>query len=195
MRGPLPGGIDAGDLGVSIWQPAFPSFQSVSVSGDFSFGQNPHATFKRSNITLADDVHWVKGTHDISFGFHGELARVDVVNQNGQPGQFSFASTTTNNAMASFFLGYMSSFSQSAGQFQDNRAKFVGLYVQDSWKATPGSHLTTACAGSRLYRRATPAAWGNSIPRPTRAVVSLPSIPTRLLASCSRATRAFRTMA
>ncbi|HZQ45022.1 MAG TPA: carboxypeptidase regulatory-like domain-containing protein [Acidobacteriaceae bacterium] len=137
VRGPLAGGIDAGDLGVNIWQPAFPSFQSVSVSGDFSFGQNPHATFKRSNITLADDVHWVKGTHDISFGFHGELARVDVVNQNGQPGQFSFASTTTNNAMASFFLGYMSSFSQSAGQFQDNRAKFVGLYVQDSWKATP----------------------------------------------------------
>lgn len=137
VRGPLPGGIDAGDLGVNIWQPSFPSIQSISVSGNFSFGQNPHATFKRSNITLADDVHWVSGTHDVSFGFHGELARVDVVNQNGQPGQFSFASTTTNNAMASFFLGYMSSFSQSAGQFQDNRAKFVGLYIQDSWKATP----------------------------------------------------------
>jgi hypothetical protein len=137
VRGPLPGGIDAGTLGVNIWQPAFPSFQSVSVSGDFSFGQNPHAVFKRSNITLSDDVHWVKGTHDVSFGFHGELARLDVVNQNGQPGSFSFASTTTNNAMASFFLGYLSSFSQSAGQFQDNRAKFIGVYVQDSWKATP----------------------------------------------------------
>ncbi|SEG70518.1 Carboxypeptidase regulatory-like domain-containing protein [Bryocella elongata] len=137
VRGPLPGGIDAGTLGVNIWQPAFPSFQSISVSGDFSFGQNPHATFKRSNITLSDDVHWVKGSHDVSFGFHGELARLDVVNQNGQPGQFTFAATGTNNAMASFFLGYMSAFSQSAGQFQDNRAKFIGTYVQDSWKATP----------------------------------------------------------
>jgi hypothetical protein len=137
VRGPLPGGIDAGTLGVNIWQPAFPSVQSISVSGDFSFGQSPHATFKRSNVTLSDDVHWVKGTHDISFGFHGELARLDVVNTNGQPGQFTFASTTTNNAMASFFLGYLSSFSQSAGQFQDNRAKFIGTYVQDSWKATP----------------------------------------------------------
>ena len=96
VRGPLPGGIDAGDRGLNIWQPAFPSFQSVSVSGDFSFGQNPHATFKRSNITLANNV---------GFGFHGEFAHVYVVNQNGQPSQFSFASTTTNNAMASFFLG------------------------------------------------------------------------------------------
>lgn len=137
VRGPLPGGIDAGTLGVNIWQPTFPSVQSISVSGDFSFGQTPHATFKRSNMTLSDDVHWVKGTHDVSFGFHGELARLDVVNQNGQPGQFTFASTTTNNAMASFFLGYLSSFSQSAGQFQDNRAKFTGVYIQDSWKATP----------------------------------------------------------
>jgi hypothetical protein len=137
VRGPLPGGIDAGTLGVNIWQPAFPSFQSVSVSGDFSFGQSPYATFARSNLTLADDVHWVKGNHDLAFGFHGEVARVDVVNQNGQPGQFSFASTTTNNAMASYFLGYMSAFSQSSGQFQDNRAKFIGVYAQDSWKVTP----------------------------------------------------------
>ena len=59
------------------------------------------------------------------------------MNQNGQPGQFTFASTTTNNAMASFFLGYMSAFSQSAGQFQNNRAKFIGTYIQDSWKLTP----------------------------------------------------------
>lgn len=137
VRGPLPGGINANTLGVNIWQPSFPSFQSISVSGNFSFGQNPHAAFARSNMTLADDVHWVKGSHDLAFGFHGEVARVDVVNQNGQPGQFSFASTTTNNAMASFFLGYMSSFSQSSGQFQDDRAKFIGLYAQDSWKATP----------------------------------------------------------
>ena len=137
VRGPLPGGIDVGTLGVNVWQPAFPSFQSVSVSGNFSVGQTPHATFARSNMTLADDVHWVKGTHDLAFGFHGEVARVDVVNQNGQPGSFSFASTTTNNAMASYFLGYMSSFSQSSGQFQDNRAKFIGVYAQDSWKATP----------------------------------------------------------
>jgi len=134
VRGPLPGGVDVADLGVKIWQPAFHSIQSISVSGDFSFGQNPHATFRRSNLTLADDLHWVRGSHNVAFGFHGEVAKVDVVNDFNAPGTFSFTSTTTNNAMASFFLGYLSSFGQANGQFQNNRAKFLGLYAQDSWK-------------------------------------------------------------
>jgi len=134
IRGPLPGGIDVGTLGVNIWQPAFPSFQSVGVTGDFSFGQNPHATFKRSNTTVAEDLHWIRGTHNIAFGFHGELSHLEVINMNGQPGSFSFTSTTTNNAMASFFLGYLSSFSQASGSFQNNTGKFLGAYAQDSWK-------------------------------------------------------------
>ncbi|MGB7265555.1 MAG: carboxypeptidase regulatory-like domain-containing protein, partial [Terracidiphilus sp.] len=134
IRGPLPGGIDADTLGVNVWQPAFPSFQSISVSGDFSFGQNPYATFKRSNTTVAEDLHWIHGAHNIAFGFHGELSHLEVINDNGQPGSFSFASTTTNNAMASFFLGYLSSFSQASGSFQNNTGKFIGAYVQDSWK-------------------------------------------------------------
>ena len=136
VRGPLPGGINVGTLGVNIWQPAFPSFQSVSISGDFSFGQNPWATFKRSNITLAEDMHWVKNTHNVSFGFHGEMSRLEVINDNGQPGSFGFNATTTNNAMASYFLGYLSSFSQASGSFQNGKGKFIGTYVQDSWKPT-----------------------------------------------------------
>lgn len=136
VRGPLSGSIDVADLGVNIWQPAFKSIQSIGVSGYFSIGDNPHATFKRSNMTLADDVHWVKGSHNIALGFHGELSRVDVVNQNGQPGTFSFNATTTNNALASFFLGYVNEFKQNSGQFQQNRGTFLGGYVQDSWKVS-----------------------------------------------------------
>jgi hypothetical protein len=134
VRGPLAGGIDVGTLGVNIWQPSFPSFQSVSISGDFSFGQSPYATFERSNMTLSEDLHWVKGAHNVSFGFHGEASRLEVINTNGQPGSFSFTSTTTNSAMASFFLGYLTSFSQNSGSFQNNTGKFIGTYVQDSWK-------------------------------------------------------------
>ena len=134
VRGPLSGSIDVADLGVNIWQPEFKSIQSIGVSGYFSIGDNPHATFKRSNMTLADDLHWVKGSHNIALGFHGELSRVDVVNQNGQPGTFSFNATTTNNALASFFLGYVNEFKQNSGQFQQNRGTFLGGYAQDSWK-------------------------------------------------------------
>ncbi|HEU5341961.1 TonB-dependent receptor, partial [Edaphobacter sp.] len=135
VRGPMPGAIDVGDLGVNVYQPPTKAIQTLKVSGFFSIGDNPYGTFKRSNVTLADDVHWVKGNHSIAFGFHGELSRVDVINQNGQPGQFTFNATTTNSAIASFFLGYVNSFKQTSGQFQANRAKYTGAYAQDVWKA------------------------------------------------------------
>lgn len=133
-RGPLGGGINLNDLGVNVWQPSFKSIQSISIASYFSVGDNPHADFLRSNVTLADDVHWVKGSHTFAFGFHGELAKVDVVNQNGQPGTYSFAATNGNTALANFLFGYLNTFSQSSGQFQDNRGKFIGAYAQDSWK-------------------------------------------------------------
>jgi len=135
-RGPLPGGINMNTLGVNVWQPTYHSIQSINVSGAFSLGQNPHAIFKRSNVTMADDLHWIKSTHAMAFGFHGELSKLAVINDNGQPGSYGFNSTTTNNSMASFFLGYMASFSQASGSFQNNLGKFVGIYAQDSWKPT-----------------------------------------------------------
>ena len=135
-RGPKAGGINMNDLGVNIWQPAFKSIQSISIATYFSVGDNPHSDFLRSNVTLSDDVHWVKGQHNLAFGFHGEQAKVDVINQNGQPGTFSFTSTNGNTALANFLFGYLASFTQSSGQFQANRAKYFGVYAQDSWKMT-----------------------------------------------------------
>ena len=136
IRGPVGGTINVADLGVNIYQPPTKAIQSISVSGFFSIGDNPTGTFKRSNVTLADDVHWVRGQHDMAFGFHGELSRIDVVNQNGLPGTFSFNATTTNSAIASFFLGYDYEFKQSSGQYQQDRAKYTGVYAQDTWRIT-----------------------------------------------------------
>jgi hypothetical protein len=141
-RGPLSGGINMNDLGLNIWQPAFKSIQSISVAGYFSIGDNPHADFLRSNFTLSDDLHWVKGAHSISFGFHGEISRVDVVNQNGQPGTYSFTASNGNTALANYLFGYLATFSQSSGQFQNNRGKFYGTYIQDSWKVSRRLTLT-----------------------------------------------------
>lgn len=133
-RGPLDGGINANDIGIPIWQPSFKSIQSIGVANYFTMGDNPFATFLRSNITLADDLHWVKGQHNIAIGFHGEISKVDVVNQNGQPGTFSFAASNGNTSLANFLFGYLATFSQNSGQFQQNRAKYYGGYVQDSWR-------------------------------------------------------------
>ena len=135
-RGPLAGGINVNDLGVNVWQPAFKQINSIAVSGFFTIGDNPQADFARANYTLTDDLHWQLGSHSLAFGFHGEVAKVDITNAFEQPGQFTFSANVTNNAMASFLTGYLGSFVQASGQFLNLRGKFTGFYAQDSWKLT-----------------------------------------------------------
>jgi hypothetical protein len=133
-RGPLPGGINVADLGVNIWQPAFKQINQILVSGFFTLGDNPQGAFRRANYTLGDDVHVLVGSHSLTFGFHGENAKVDVNNLFQQPGLFTFNANITNNAIASFLLGYVQNFAQASGQFLNLRGHFYGFYGQDSWK-------------------------------------------------------------
>ena len=136
-RGPLPGSIDVADLGVNIWQPAFKQINSIAATGYFSIGDNPQGLFRRANYTLTDDLHLLRGRHNIAFGYHGEVSKVDVNNLYRQPGNFTFNANNTNDAIASFLFGYVEEFSQASGQFFNARITFNGAYVQDSWKATP----------------------------------------------------------
>jgi Carboxypeptidase regulatory-like domain len=135
-RGPLPGSINVADLGVNIWQPAFKQINQIAVTNFFTVGDNPQGAFRRANYTLGDDVHVELGSHSLTFGFHGEDAKVDVNNLFQQPGLFTFNANVTNNAIASFLTGYVQSFSQASGQFLNLRGHFYGFYGQDSWKLT-----------------------------------------------------------
>ena len=135
-RGPQPGGIDAADLGVNIWQPDYKQINSIQASGDFNIGGNPQAFFRRANYTLSDDMHIQHGSHSIAFGYHGEVAKIDVNNLFRQPGNFTFNANNTGDAIASFLFGYVQEFSQASGQFFNARDVFTGLYALDSWKAS-----------------------------------------------------------
>src|ERR1017187_3402530 len=135
-RGPIAGGISVADLGVNIWQPAFKQINSIAATGFFSIGDNPQGFFRRANYTLTDDLHIQLGKHNIAFGYHGEVSKVDVDNLFRQPGNFTFNANNTNDAIASFLFGYVNEFSQASGQFFNARDKFNGAYIQDSWKAT-----------------------------------------------------------
>jgi hypothetical protein len=145
-RGPLPGAISVADLGVNIWQPAFKQINQIAVTGGFTVGDNPQGAFRRANYTLGDDVHVQSGSHNMTFGFHGEQAKVDVDNLFQQPGLFTFNANVTNNAFASFLTGYVASFSQASGQFLNLRGHFFGFYGEDSWKL---SHNFTLNYGIR----------------------------------------------
>jgi hypothetical protein len=135
-RGPNAGGISVNDLGVAeVWQPAFKQINSIT-NGFFSVGDNPQGFFRRSNYTLTDDLHYVWGKHNVAFGYHGEIGKVDVDNLYRQPSNFTFNANNTNDATLSFLLGYVYEFTQASGQFFNARDKFNGGYIQDSWKTT-----------------------------------------------------------
>lgn len=134
-RGPLAGAPNVNDLGVNVWQPAFKQINQIQAAGYFTIGDNPAASFRRNNYTLADDLHWVLGSHTLGFGFHGELAKVDVDNQYQQPGVFQFNSNASiTNPLAGFLLGGLTNFQQASGQYFNNRYHVTGYYAQDSWK-------------------------------------------------------------
>jgi len=138
-RGPLAGGINVNDLGVNIWQPAFKQINQIQTSGFFTIGDNPQGFFRRANYTLGDDLHIQLGNHNLGFGFHGEISKVDVNNLYRQPGTFTFNDNlgTVGDPLASFLFGYVYEFQQASGQFFNGRDKFYGVYGQDSWKMTP----------------------------------------------------------
>jgi hypothetical protein len=135
-RGPLANAPSVADLGVNIYQPPDKAIVGIAATGFFSLGDNAHAVFQRNNYTLVDDLHWVKGSHNIAFGVHAELSKVDIDSQFNQPGSFTFNSNNTNYALASFLLGYLYTFQQGAGQYFNDRDQFYGFYAQDSWKVS-----------------------------------------------------------
>ena len=137
IRGPASSSLDVDDLGSNIWQPAFKQINEIQVSpGYFTISVNPQAAFIRNNYTLTDDIHFLLGRHNIDFGYHGELSKIDVNNDFEQPGEFFFNSNFTQDAAASFLFGDLYQLVQASGEYFNVRGKFQGAYVQDSWKAT-----------------------------------------------------------
>ena len=136
-RGPASGAPNVADLGVqNIYQTHPPTIDSISVSGFFSVAENPLAAFVRQGEDFADDVSWNHGRHDMRFGVSYEKSRFDLVNNNSADGSFGFTADVTNVALASYLLGYLRTFSQLAGQPENIRGVFFGIYAQDTFRAS-----------------------------------------------------------
>jgi hypothetical protein len=137
-RGPAPQSPNMADFGVTnIVQSVPKAIQSISVSGFFSIAENPLAAFPRQGFTWADDVSWVRGSHDFRFGFSANWSRVEQVNNYGEDGFYTFTSDATNLAPASFLLGTMRTFTQDWNDVpQDGRDLFLGFYAQDSYRVS-----------------------------------------------------------
>jgi hypothetical protein len=133
------------DLGVNMYV-AIPNYTQLSVTnysgGGFNVGCGTCAPgfFDINTYQMADDVTWIKGKHQIGFGFDIRKDQFNSVNNQQDNGQFTFNGGTTGNGLADLELGRFSGLTDGNALSDYLRQTVFAMYVQDAWKVT--SHFS-----------------------------------------------------
>jgi hypothetical protein len=140
--------FDPGVLGVNTFN-AIPGYMALSVSGGFSVGggtTNP-GHFNSTEWQFVDDVGYIHGNHEFSFGVDYIYALMSTVNNRPANGIYSFTGSALSSngsyGYADFFAASSSSldsFSQGLHDLENDGQTTFALYAQDSWK--PRRNLT-----------------------------------------------------
>lgn len=134
-RGPAANVPNVGDLGVNLYQPAeYVGIEYISATGYFSLGNTMPASFIRNTFNWSDDVTWIRGRHNFSFGGQITRARLDINNFYQTAGDFYFTGDATGDGMADLLLGRLRYLVQGNGQYGRNRNTYAGLYAQDTFR-------------------------------------------------------------
>lgn len=110
---------------------------NVDITGFTGFSDLPGGTDIEPSYELHDDLTWVKGAHTIEGGFSWLRYQFNSAS-NETHGDFSFTGRYTGNPFADFLLGDLSSSDHQIGPVSGwpTNDQF-GMFIQDSWKATP----------------------------------------------------------
>ena len=149
-RGYAPNDINAATLGVSIFQFEPNGLQMSEGKFTIGGGTNSVAHFNDNALALNDDVTWVRGKHQLSFGGEWVQNELNIGNVYEGNGIFTFngeysgsgpnGGTTIGDQNLDFLWGTLSAFQQSKEQQNALRGPLPSLYGQDTFHAT--SRLT-----------------------------------------------------
>ena len=138
---------DLSDFGVKIWQPTPKAIERMKVKGYFSFGANPYLAFERNSYNLSDDLGWVHGNHNFTFGGRIELSKIN----NGGPTKLRGCSPSIRT-LAVAWQAFCSVLCRPSFRAQV-RAPLCATRSPEFMRRIPGGSLgacpsTTACAMS-----------------------------------------------
>jgi hypothetical protein len=140
----------AGGASIVPLAPQLEGVESV-VFNSFSIGTNTNQ-LKQVNNTyqIADGFSKVRGNHTLKFGgeFHYDQVNANPIAQFN--GNFVFTGSETGSDFADFLIGAPSQYNQSQLNFFYSRNKYVGGYVQDSWKLAPNLTLNYGLRYDRI---------------------------------------------
>jgi len=128
----------ASDIGVNVYS-SVPKFLILAITGGFSMGSGIEieSRYATTAYSLSDDVSWVKGNHQLSFGGYGSFfVSNSYANVRSSP-NFSFTGIATGLGLGDFLTGKLTLLDQATPNTIFVRQWFMGLYGQDTWKASP----------------------------------------------------------
>src|SRR5262249_42580991 len=132
---PMPNIFSPTDVGSTVVG-GVTGYMGVSVTNGFAFGTggtNP-GFFNSNGVQVADDVDWLHGRHQISFGGNWIHTRIETVNNRPSNGQFTFSGQATGLGLADFMVGKLGSFVQGNPVYDNDHNDYIGAYAQDEWK-------------------------------------------------------------
>lgn len=130
----------AGTLGII---PSGPE-QGVPQMGflNFNFGASSFTSRQYNNTYMvSDNLSKVWSRHTVKFGGEYRYYEVNLRNFNVPNGQFSFDGSETGSDIADYLLGAPATFIQSSIQALDSRARYYGVYAEDSFRMRPSLTL------------------------------------------------------
>ena len=129
------------DLGVNMFI-NIPNYTQLTVSGYSGGGFNVGcgtcalANFDINTYQVADDFTWVRGKHQIAFGFDGRKDQFNSYNNQQSNGQFTFNGQTSGDGLADLLLGRFSNLTDGNVISDYLRQNVIAAYVQDAYKPT-----------------------------------------------------------
>jgi hypothetical protein len=142
--------VGQGTPGIVALSPKTEGVESVGFNS-FTIGTNTNELNQAGNtFQWLDNFSKVIGTHTIKVGgeFHYDQINVNAIAQFN--GSFLFFGTETGSDFADFLLGVPSQYNQSQLQPFYGRNKYLGLYGQDSWRATRSLTLNYGLRWDRI---------------------------------------------
>jgi hypothetical protein len=129
--------FDPQDVGIDAWTTVPKAFQ-FNVTGHFGFGNGMAYTNAWQNqYQIANHLSVIRGGHQ--FGFGVDWARDDILSYSNTfgVGNMTVGPDRTGNAMGDFMLGQLTEIRQSMPGLLSPVQHYVGVYAQDTWRATP----------------------------------------------------------
>jgi Carboxypeptidase regulatory-like domain/TonB dependent receptor len=125
-----------GDGGIYTLAPSIVGPENI-VFNEFVMGMPITNLWQANNtFTGTDNFSRVMGRHTLKAGMELSFEQVNVSPDATFNGTFSFTGSETGLDFADFLIGAPSNFTQTDSENYYPRHKYLGAYVQDSWKAT-----------------------------------------------------------